>query len=66
MIANQEIPWLASLIKLISQAYSNSLEFELFEHFFSADNGENLASLEVNDSNAFFSLLISLVRAAFR
>ena len=65
-IANHEIPWLASLIKLISHAYSNSLEFELLEHLFSADSGENLASLEVNDSNAFFSLLISLVRAAFR
>ena len=43
----------------------NSLEFELLEHLFSADNGENLASLDVNDSNAFFSLLISVERAKF-
>jgi hypothetical protein len=56
---------LASLIKLISQACNNSLEFELFEHLLSADNGENLASLDVNDSNAFTSLLISAERAKF-
>jgi len=57
-MANHEIPELASFIIFISQACNNSLELELLEHLFNADNGEKVASLEVRDSNDFSSFLI--------
>ena len=66
MIANHEIPELASLIILISQAYNSSFELVLFVHLFSADNDENLASLDVNASNDFTSFLINAVTAKYR
>ena len=65
IIANQEIPELASLIILISQACNSSLELMLFVHLFNADNDENLASLDVNPSSDLTSFLISAVTAKY-
>ncbi len=64
-MANHEIPELASLIIFISQAYNSSLELVLFVHLFSADNDENLASLDVNPSSDLTSFLISAVTAKY-